>query len=383
MTKKAATTSSKKPPLISVIIPVYNTANTLARCVESVRSSTYTNLEIILVDDGSKDGGGELCDKLTKSDSRIKVVHQSNAGLSTARNHGLKVMRGKFVTFIDSDDTMQPEMINYLYHAITTANRQIHSKTKISICSFYRVYPDGRRDNFLPKHLQSFPLAQLPRIDLNNDCAMSAKNIASPPLLLFDTATCLTAMLSEDGFTMSAWGKLYSSDLFQDIRFPEGKLYEDVGTTYKLILQCPKIAFVPVALYDYYQNPDSIIHQSFNYSKLDLTQLTDQMCDQIESSFSPHLPPRPLYDAVRCRRMHARFSILRQMVLVGDSTSSISKKQFQQTQSEIINYLKAHQNDILKNPAATLRDRLAMYSLKLGLPIFKLAWKIYSKRTGS
>ncbi len=78
-----------------------------------------------------RDGGGELCDRLTKSNSRIKVVHQSNAGLSAARNHGLKVMRGKFVTFIDSDDTMQPEMINYLYHAIiTTANRQTHSKPK-------------------------------------------------------------------------------------------------------------------------------------------------------------------------------------------------------------------------------------------------------------
>lgn len=380
MAKKPVTTSSKKFPLISVIIPVYNTANTLTRCVESVCGGTYTNLEVILVDDGSKDGGGELCDQLAKSDSRIKVIHQRNAGLSAARNHGLEVMRGEFVTFIDSDDTMQPEMIDYLYHAIATANHQTPSKTKISVCSFNRVYHDGRHDNFLPKHLRPSALTQAPQVNLDDCPAVSTKATTPPPLLLFDAATCLTTMLSEDGFTMSAWGKLYASDLFQDIRFPEGKLYEDVGTTYKLILKCSEIAFIPVALYDYYQNPDSIIHQSFNYTKLDLIQLTDQMCDQIESSFSPHLPPRPLYNALRCRRMHARFSILRQMVLVNSFASSASKHRFQQTQSEIIKYLKTHQNDVLKNPAATLRDRLAMRSLKLGLPIFKLAWKIYSKR---
>lgn len=181
---------------------------------------------------------------------------------------------------------------------------------------------------------------------------------------------------------MSAWGKLYASELFDNVRFPEGKLYEDVGTTYRLILQCPQVIFLPVALYDYLQTPSSIIHRPFEFSKLDLISQTDQMCEDIETTLASRDLPRHLRDALRCRRMHARFSILRQMVLFDDfnELSPENRQKFIDTQSEIINYLKTHKNDVLKNPAATSRDRLAMRSLGFGLPAFKMAWKIYSRQ---
>ena len=366
--------ASSKHPLITVIIPVYNTARTLPRCLDSVRANTYKNLEIILVDDGSTDKSGELCDQLAKNDSRIKVLHQKNAGLSAARNHSLRLMQGQYVTFVDSDDAISPNLIEYLYSALTKTH------TKMSISSFSRVFPDGRRESFLPRHLQS-----------------STLDSTTPSPLVFDTATCLIAMLCENGFTMSAWAKLYDRSLFKRLQFPEGKLYEDVGTTYRLVLQCPNIAFVPLELYDYYQTPDSIIHRPFTFAKLDLIQLTDQMCNDITSAFAtpsyqaqspsshssgqPSPLPHPLFNALRCRRMHARFSILRQMVLFNDfdRLSPAETAQFHKTQSQIITYLKSHQADVLKNPVATTRDRLAMRALNLGLPVFKLAWKIYNR----
>ena len=249
-------------PLVSVIVPVYNTSATLEQCVASILSQTYAHLEIILIDDGSTDGSSALVDKLSRSDRRFQVIHQANQGLSVARNIGLTHAAGDFVTFVDSDDTIEPGLIDALHQAIT-------DRTKIAIASFARIFPDGHRQDF---------------------CTPSDPSVLS-------RENCLTRMLCEDGFTMSAWGKLYSRDLFDHVEFPPHQLYEDVGTTYRLILQCDRISFLPLALYNYYQNSTSIIHQAFCEDKLSLIALTDQMCDDLtaqlvqsgSSSLSPTL----------------------------------------------------------------------------------------------
>lgn len=323
--------------MISVIVPVYNTKATLRRCVDSILAQTYSDFELILVDDGSPDGAGELCDQLAKEHSQLRVIHQPNAGLSAARNAALKIAKGNQITFIDSDDTVVPDLLQTLLDC--------HS-TPISICSFLEILPSG---------------ASRPISGANPDPA--------PETL--DTATCLRRMLLEQGFTMSACGKLYDRQLFQSVKFPEGKLYEDVGTTYRLVLQCPKITYTSAPLYHYYQNSGSIIHQGFNFHKLSLITLTDQMCDTLDAKFSE------LSDITNLRRMHARFSILRQMVLARPTSAERTK--FQKTQQEIVNYLRTHRAWVLKNPHADKRDRLAMRSLLLGLPAFKLAWQVYTK----
>lgn len=386
-------------PLISVIVPVYNVAKILERCINSIRQQIYPNLEIILVDDGSTDMSGTFCDVFAKQDQRIKVIHQPNQGLSMARNAGLKLATGKWVTFVDSDDTIHPDMIDLL-HRLCYQN-----KTKMSICGFYEVRSEGTGS--LKPHQPSQER-------------------------VFTTVECLKAMLCEEGFSMSAWGKLYARELFDLVEFPPHRLYEDVGTTYKLVLQCDHVAVSNAEYYNYYQTPGSITQQSFNLKKLDLIDLTDQMCDDIiawsqtsvqsathssdltqSSTPVPQPSPQPtsltpadhalLTDLTKKRRMHARFSVLRQMVTASSKSStasglstpqsaasqapsaplslagtSIDSKSLKHAEKQVIKYLRSHKNYILKNPLATRRDRLAMYSLLAGKPIFRYAWKKYA-----
>ena len=331
-------------PLVSVIVPVYNTSATLEQCVASILSQTYAHLEIILIDDGSTDGSSALVDKLSRSDRRFQVIHQANQGLSVARNIGLTHAAGDFVTFVDSDDTIEPGLIDALVHQAIT------DRTKIAIASFARIFPDGHRQDFCPP---------------SDPSVLSREN-------------CLTRMLCEDGFTMSAWGKLYSRDLFDHVEFPPHQLYEDVGTTYRLILQCDRISFLPLALYNYYQNSTSIIHQAFCKDKISLIALTDQMCDDLtaqlvqsgSSSLSSDAEILALSDAIRKRRVHARLSILRQIVLTPHYCKNPHTR-------ELVTYIRTHADDVLENPLSTPRDRLAIYSLRLGLPAFRLAWQLY------
>lgn len=347
--KKPTETSGQYLPLISVIIPVYNVAKVLERCVESVRAQIYPNLEIILIDDGSTDMSGTFCEVFAKKDPRVKVIHQSNQGLSAARNAGLKLATGKWITFVDSDDTIRPDMIDVL-HRLCYTNR-----TKMSICGFYEVKQDGA--------------GQIP-----------AKT--TPTEKVLTTMQCLRAMLCEEGFSMSAWGKLYARELFDLVSFPEHRLYEDVGTTYKLVLQCDEIAVTSAREYNYYQNTDSITQQSFTLRKMDLLDLTDQMCDEIlqwgkkQSGEDQKL----LRNLTKKRRMHARFSILRQIVMLDSNQQNVDATSLGHAEQNVVKYLRQHKNDIFKNPLATRRDKLAMRSLQLGLPVFKFAWQKYAEK---
>lgn len=343
-------TTTSREPLVSVIVPVYNVKATLARCIDSIKTQTYQNLEIILIDDGSIDGSGELCTELASRDQRIQVLHQKNQGLSAARNTGLDHATGAYITFVDSDDTIASTLVADLLQIALT------DKVDFVTCSFNEIYA-----HTIKPFTKS---SSIPRKYLTIDGVIH--------------------MLQEDGFTMSAWGKLYARHLFNSVRFPVGKLYEDVGTTYRLLLQCSKITFLPRPLYNYYQTSSSIIHQDFSFAKLDLITLTDTTCDQIareliNDSVRPVSPEQQsLIFALKRRRMHARFSILRQMVTVKVQALPTAEQQRFRTEREaIVNYLRAHRNDILSNPLSSKRDRLAMYSLLCGLPAFSFAWKLY------
>ena len=336
-------------PLISVIVPVYNTPKTIERCLLSIWAQTYSQLEVILVDDGSTDISGDICDRLSARDPRTRVLHQPNQGLSGARNAGLALCHGQFVTFVDADDTVSPYLLTDLYRLI----QRHHTKAAFSAIS--EVYPDGR------EHL-----------------------VANPHLpTRLSTERALKAMLAEDGFTMAIAGKLFARSLFNHIEFPLGKLHEDVGATYRLLLACPEISYTARPLYYYHQSPASITHQSFRRQKLDLITLTDQMCDELQIRY-PDLNPD-----LRRRRCHARFSILRQLVLISPHRqpaseftrqTGLSPDEFYHLRQDLVRYLRDHKNDILKNPTATRRDRLAMRSLLLGLPAFTAAWQLYAWR---
>lgn len=321
-------------PLITIIVPVYNVIQFLPACLDSLKKQSYPKCEFLLVDDGSTDGSGVACDEFAKTEPRARVVHQENLGLSEARNRGIREARGEYITFLDSDDTILPDYVSYLF-SLTRKNQ-----AKMSICG-------------------------LKEITLKNKAIYYAAEYSEKAM---STEEALGRMLREEGFTVVAYAKLYHKSLWQDVSFPAGVLHEDLGTTYKIIEKCPLIAFGPEAKYIYVKRSSSISSSEFSDRKLDIITQTDAMCNDIESKF-PYL-----LNTVNLRRIHARFSVLRQIVLVKNPDTATRNME-----QEIIKYLLAHKKFVTKNPHATRRDKFAIHTLMLGKGFFKFAWTIYSK----
>lgn len=213
-------------PLISVIVPVFKVEPWLERCVDSIRNQTYRNLEIILIDDGSPDRCGKLCDSFAKEDDRILVVHQENRGLSAARNTGLDICHGKYIGFVDSDDFVHPEMYNRLYDDICTFG------TKLAFCQPLMCYDA----------ITKFPPIRASVVTL------SKEEILGKSL--------------RDIIWFSAWTKLYHISLFDGLRYPEGRTNEDYPTTIRIFDRCNHIVVDFNQLYAYCKRAGSITTSS-------------------------------------------------------------------------------------------------------------------------
>lgn len=208
-------------PTLSIIVPVYNVKPYLNRCVRSILAQTFQNFELILVDDGSTDGSGELCDNLQEGNPKIKVLHQPNSGLSVARNSGLSVAQGEWVGFVDSDDWLEPEIYTKMLFAA-----DVHS-ADIVICRHKSVSTEGQL---------------LEVVGVNKEKVMD--NIEATKLILGD-----------DVIRSFAWNKVYRRSLFDSIHYPVGRIFEDTATTYKLFYRAKRVATIPYIGYDYLANP--------------------------------------------------------------------------------------------------------------------------------
>lgn len=220
---------------ISVIVPIYKVEKYLCKCVDSIINQTYKNLEIILVDDGSPDNCPQICDDYAKKDSRIKVVHKENGGLSDARNAGMKVATGEYVSFIDSDDFIDESFIECLHSAILDAD------VKLSACD-YRLYYDGD--------------------DL-------AKSDVKASVCVETAEEAINDILNNRKIRAVAWNKMFHKDLLKGELFPVGKYHEDEFFSYRIIHKAQKIAYVDSKLYYYLQRQGSIM-ASFNIKHLDV-----------------------------------------------------------------------------------------------------------------
>ena len=241
----------EEKPLITVIVPAYKVETYLPICVESIISQTYKNIEIILVDDGSPDQCGAICDEYALKDNRIRVLHKENGGLSSARNAGMKVMKGKFVTFIDSDDYVGPFYVEHLFDALKKANADL------AVSWFAEVNEGDKIDTSGKENLSGYE-------KLNQKQSFQH-------------------LLYQDGIETSAWGKLYKSDLIGGILYPEGKLYEDIPVTSQYILKSKSVALIRNVDYYYLQRKASIQYQSFNLKKMDgIYHIETMVADVIE-----------------------------------------------------------------------------------------------------
>lgn len=218
-------------PQISIIVPVYKAEQFLHKCIDSLLDQTFSDFELILVDDGSPDGSGAICDEYAVRDNRVRVIHQQNQGQSVARNNAMEQMQGTWVMFVDSDDWMHPEALERLYKAVQVCG------VKISVCGYADT--TGADPEILPEAL--------------------AVEMWTPKDFYMQRFINATV----------CWGKLYHRDCFENIRFPVGKYIDDEYFTYRLLFAQEQLAVIPAALYAYFVNPNSITKRAWNPRRLD------------------------------------------------------------------------------------------------------------------
>lgn len=255
-------------PTISVIIPVYKVEAWLDVCVQSVLDQTYQNLEILLVDDGSPDNCGAMCDSWAEKDSRIRVIHKPNGGLSSARNAGLDQITGEYVTFLDSDDVIHPELCSHLLRCIRK------SGAKLSIGEVAHIFPEQPADYTVSDQMQCLSATE-----------------------------AIQAMWYQQSFLPCACAKLYHRDLFQTIRFTEGILFEDLDIMHLLFAAAEKVVYTPSPLYGYNHREDSITTKAFGIRDLDILKISDKLVAYAEQTNQALLPAARCYACVAAMRV--------------------------------------------------------------------------------
>ena len=309
--------------VVSVILPVYDIEGYLPTCMESLFNQTYKNFEIIIVDDGSHEPCRRLCDSY-KDHEGVSVYHKKNGGLSEARNYGFEKSRGEWVIFIDPDDWVDSDHIEYLMSLAEQFG------TDMAVSQHRVMYSNGKiRDNG----------------GVGEEC--------------LDDKTCIERMLYHDVIDTSAWGKLYKRELFDGIRYPVGLCFEDISTTYALMMKAKRIAVGYRSTYNYMYRPNSIVNGPFNPHKIDLLKTTDMMAKGILSVYPD------LRNAVIRRRVYSRFSTLNQLEGV---------KGYDDLKKDIISFIRKYSKVVLNDPQAPTRDHLAIRLLLTDYDLYRKMW---------
>ena len=223
--------------MISVIVPIYKVEKYLRECIDSIIEQTYRDLDIILVDDGSPDQCGKLCDDYASKDNRIRVIHKENGGLSDARKAGIDIAEGEYLIFVDSDDYIHPQMIERLYNTMLT------QRADIVVCGFREVDEEGQQ--------------------LKDD------KISDVDILCYEGPDIMDQLQQKNLITVVAWNKLYSASLFENIRYPKGHVHEDEFIIHRILGKCKKTVYIPDLLYYYRKRPASIM------ADIDIVKIND------------------------------------------------------------------------------------------------------------
>ncbi len=239
-----------KNEMISIIVPVYNVEKYIERCLTSLINQSYRNIEIIVIDDGSTDKSGLICDRIGKIDKRIKIVHQKNGGLSLARNVGIDYSKGEYITFVDGDDFIDSKMCEVLLDNLKTYD------CDISICKYYLTESDDFKKS-----------------DENYDVKVFKRNQAMKELMLGNY------------FRNYAWAKIYKRDLWNNVTFPVGKLFEDVNTIPYVFNLSRKIVYSNYTGYAYFQRPESIVNSKWHVKKLDWIDASEEVLRYYQNNY--------------------------------------------------------------------------------------------------
>ena len=305
---------------VSIIIPIYNSESQLNKCIDSVADQTFRDIEIILVNDGSTDGSESICRSYAAADPRIRLISRENAGVSAARNAGLDAVTGELITFIDSDDSVESDYVEYLLELLDM------NHSDIACCQYHDI----------------------------------ADSQAAPKLLNGPEA-CLKEYLTSNDILASVCCKLYRKELFDGIRFPAGKRFEDNSVLYRLISRCSSITVGYLKKYNYLDNPASFVNEPFSPSQMDIIDamlLQRQFIKENYPSLLQHANSLVIYGANRC--------------LTKMADSGISGNEYIDRLKPLY---KEYGKDFLKGPSGRSAKnfyRVARISPKLAMRLYRL-----------
>lgn len=317
-------------PLISVIVPVYNVEKYVGRCLTSIIIQSYTNLEIIVINDGSTDNSLSVCEEYSAKDSRIKLISQENRGLSGARNTGLRHYTGEYVTFVDSDDWIHRSMIEFLYNVL------MRYDSEMSLCASMRVYEDIFPDK---QH------EEIEGITRTRDVFMK--------LFLNGTFT-------------ACWARLFRRDILSGFEFPEGLNCEDYIFMYEAIRRLKTVAIINLPLYYYFVRENSIVNESFGIKK-----------------FDQYYSAKKLYELV-CKHtpQYKKQSLQR---LAGAILSLVNSARahggYEKQEMEMVSFLKKNASTFIFNKYIRWKMRVLLFFLMLPRDMSAICIRILSEST--
>lgn len=309
---------------ISVIVPVYNVEAYLPRCIDSILAQTYRNLEIILVDDGTKDNCDKICDKYAAQDSRVRVIHKPNGGLSSARNAGIDVATGEYLAFVDSDDWIEPDTYEHLLSAALRYDVKL-------VCAG--------------------------RYDVDSATGEKRKGLCPPREEVVTGKEMARRIFLWENMDSASWDKLYHRSLFREIRFPLGKIVEDVPIMYLIALDAGKVAMCDKPVYNYYHRPGSITTARISEKTFHFAGHTEILYDYIRENV-PELQQEARYFRVR--------SLVYSVISV-DLAEKEDRVKFAPICSHLRSQLRQHMGFILKSPFFGKKDKLTYVLLGFGI----------------
>lgn len=294
--------------LISVIIPIYNVEKYLRRCLDSICNQMYQNLEIVLVDDGSTDSSGKIADEYARRDTRFHVMHKQNGGLSDARNVGLSYCHGTYIVFVDSDDYVTEDYVMVLYDLLK------HNHADISVVS------------------------------LTHQEEELSKISDSTAAKIYNTKEALQDLLYQR-ISTSANAKMYRAELFSDIRYPQGRLYEDVIATYQIFEKATKVVWCDIKKYWYYVRTDSIVRSVFNVKKMDYVYNCEEVLEEVKKKYPE------LSKAAESRLLWAAIHIW---------VNFTERKKYPEQYQYVYKTIKQYRKSVMSDKAVSTRNKLVV-----------------------
>lgn len=320
-------------------MPVYNVEQWVEDALRSVVSQSFTDFECIMVDDGSTDRSGEICRRMAERDQRFRYLHQENAGPSSARNRALTQARGERILFLDSDDVLHPSALRSLHRVAERTG------CEVVCCGYEKII---NTSDLLSRNTYS---ENDERGDAHSHFNRPKGNGEVSVVGGYDAA--LQMFYQTSRIDTSAWGKLYAARLWRHLRFPEGKLYEDLGTVYKALLRSREVAYLHSALWGYRQTPGSIIQQ-FRLRRIDVLDITDEICRTLQAD------DRRMLRAATDRRLSAHFNILGLIAKHRDTLVDVSAQQLEEVERRCWRVIRRDRWSSLIDPHVRLKNRIGI-----------------------